>query len=99
MADLCTAFHRIVPRYQFSTNQAAFIVEDMGDAPKRREMCGWNGPSPCSDRRFQCANGLQNRPYGMYVHRKCNWQSNGKFCTTMDTCGNVKDKMSYFYNL
>ena len=35
MSDLCSAFDRVVPRYQYHTNQAAFVVEDMGDLPPR----------------------------------------------------------------
>jgi len=33
MADLCTAFKRIVPRYHFTQNQATFTIEDMNDSP------------------------------------------------------------------
>jgi hypothetical protein len=114
MAELCTAFKRIVPRYQFSTNQAAFVVEDMHDTPERRIppihsngphkcVAGWNAQSPCGDRGVHCGKTvnvcgvpLGNRPYGMYVHRKCHW-NNAKRCTSMDTCGNVKDKMCYYH--
>ncbi len=76
MAELCTAFKRIVPRYQFSTNQAVFFVEDMHDAPKR-----------CS-----CNKVHYNRSY---VHHKCNLSQNISMCTSMDTCGNIQDKMHY----
>ena len=103
MAELCNAFHRIVPRYQFSTDRAAFIVEDMGDAPKRyiprvenpsQGKCttGWNGPSPCS-------RGPSNRPFGMYVHRKCHWPTSCTRCSSMDTCGNWKNKTCYYHTL
>jgi hypothetical protein len=33
----------------------------------------------------------------MYVHRKCHWPQSASRCTSMDTCGNVKDKMCYFH--
>lgn len=103
MSELCGAFKRIVPRYQFSTNQAAFIVEDMGDIPNRhipqqppQNKCGtgWNGPSPCPSKGTQCRNG----PHRMYVHRKCHWPQSCTRCTEMDTCGNLKNKMCYYHS-
>lgn len=111
MAELCGAFNRIVPRYQFATNNAAFMIEDMGDNPKRyipnvhrvnngKCTTGWNGPSPCPYGNT-CNVGLQNRPFSMYVHRKCHWPKgcNGSRCSSMDTCGNVRDKMCYYHSL
>lgn len=41
MAELCTAFSRIVPRYQFSTNHALFVIEDMKDAPIPKSNGGY----------------------------------------------------------
>lgn len=40
MADLCVAFKRIVPRYQFSKNVGKFVVEELGPIPnKPHEQC------------------------------------------------------------
>lgn len=41
MAELCTAFKRIVPRYQFSKNKALYKVEDMKDAAIKRRSGGF----------------------------------------------------------
>lgn len=32
MADLCLAFKRIVPRYQFDRNISLFVVEDLNNS-------------------------------------------------------------------
>ena len=42
MADLCLAFKRIVPRYQFDRNISLFVVEDLNDSHSNKIMP--NGP-------------------------------------------------------
>lgn len=90
MAELCTAFKRIVPRYQFSTNQAAFIIEDLRDAPHQLpsgDFC-YKGPGCGHNRKFDKLIKKQTfaSPYGFSTRPKVCPQN--KYCSSMDSCNN-----------
>ena len=72
MAELCTAFKRIVPRYQFSTNQASFVVEDMKDRPLKKNNGGY------------CFRGQQTTP--TLCDKCCTPTQYVSRCNKMDTC-------------
>lgn len=114
MAELCTAFKRIVPRYQFSTNQAAFTVEDLRDAPiKKRNggdcfrgsMCGRNtefnlGPNLHHPSAYGCHNKFKVKPCS-----SCDMSCQKRmapgcgYCSSMDTCGNWTSKVRYYHDM
>lgn len=97
MAELCTAFSRIVPRYQFAPNQAALIVEDMKHSPAARQRV------PCHAVR---KTGGCDHPFAHYqshvtLRPRCHRTptTHPKWCSSMDTCGNWKDKVCYYHTL
>lgn len=106
MAELCTAFKRIVPRYQFSTNQAAFTIEDMTDAPIKKMNGGdcFRGPM-CNGNKntHRNAYGFNHRP--KVCPKSCNMNSQQRiapgcgYCSSMDTCGNWKSKVRYYHDM
>lgn len=95
MAELCTAFKRIVPRYQFSTNQAAFTIEDMKDAPLKKRNGG-----DCFRGKMCGQNKLNELIVCGKCDRRCDKQMGvGRYCSTMDTCSNWKSKVSYYHDM
>lgn len=70
MADLCQAFSRIVPRYEFHPNQAVMVVEDLDSTLGRCPLkIGW------PQRPIQQTNKI-NRP--------CT--CGNRYCYTMQSC-------------
>ena len=114
MAELCTAFKRIVPRYQFATNQAAFVIEDMRDGPNRQSdgstqynknhknnagLTGFGVPVCAHDTRFdRYATGKQHRHASSYGVN-VRPRVCSPYCTKMDTCSSIKPTTGYFYDL
>ena len=112
MSELCSAFKRIVPRYQFATNQAAFTIEDLKDAPiKKRNggdcfkgpMCGHNrGFHVGENAHYSSAYGFNYRPK---VCQSCDVKCQKRmapgcgYCSSMDTCGNFQSKVSYYHDM
>lgn len=111
MAELCTAFKRIVPRYQFATNQAAFSIEDMKDAPMKKRnggdcfrgpMCGHNKQFHMGEMAHRNAYGFSHRPK---VCTSCDMNCQQRmapgcgYCSSMDTCGNFKSKVRYYHDM
>ena len=84
MANLCNAFNRIVPRYQFAPDQSAFVIEELGKVPKKE--CR-NCP-----RQFGCSS--QRCPSKCYQTRcypKFN-SCNKTFCRAMEGCHSLRCK-------
>ena len=111
MAELCTAFKRIVPRYQFATNQAAFTIEDMKDAPIKKHnggdcfrgtMCGRNKQFNMGESSHRNAYGFNHRPK---VCTSCDTRCEQRmasgcgYCSSMDTCGNFQSKVRYYHDM
>jgi hypothetical protein len=112
MAELCTAFKRIVPRYQFSTNQAAFTIEDMRDAPIKKRNGGdcFRGPMCGRNPGYNLGeNAHYASPYGFSVRpkvcRKCHPRYSNRVhpeasqCSSMDTCGNWQAKARMYHDM
>lgn len=105
MAELCTAFKRIVPRYQFATNQAAFTIEDMKDAPMQKRNGGFCYRGPMCGRGYNLGENAHHADvYGVRpkVCKKCDPRCNNRnhpYCSTMDTCGGWQAKTRMYHDM
>lgn len=74
MADLNSAFKRIVPRQNFLPNTAKFEIEDMNDAPVKKRNGGF---------KYRGCYSHSNTRTG-----KSNYPNNctSLFCSQIDTC-------------
>lgn len=88
MAELCTAFKRIVPRYQFSTNQAAFVFEDMNDSPKQTKSGAMCYKSSTCGHNHQFHNVINRQTYKSAYGISMNPKVCNKYCSNIDSCQN-----------